>query len=224
MNTAKSRFFLIIVFVAFYLIPRIPSLFVKCEDWNTSKYFSAATARQVRVCIEAGADVSERHAWDGSTPLHFAAREHSVAVVRALLESGADVATLDDNGLIPLDHAAATDDPYTHGTRSEDNPVYRVLARSTPSNLILENPIRVRRWVRNLLERSRRRRSEPPSCDDWGTVEFFASASVDDVTTCLEGGAEVADRDGEVGSTVLHRATSVTEGSGCDHGSDSSRS
>ena len=29
-------------------IDEVPSLFVKCEDWNTTKFFSAATARKVR--------------------------------------------------------------------------------------------------------------------------------------------------------------------------------
>ena len=54
-----------------------------------------------------GADVNYREAEHGSTPLYVAARQGHDAVVRALLDAGADKDLMKNNGGTPLHVAAA---------------------------------------------------------------------------------------------------------------------
>ena len=49
-----------------------------------------------------------------------------------------------------------------------------------------------------------------PSCDEWNTDGFFVTATVEDVTGCLNAGADVAARDDE-GQTPLYRAAAYNE-------------
>ena len=47
-------------------------------------------------------------------------------------------------------------------------------------------------------------------CEQWNTQEFFEAATVEDVTACLDAGADVKARD-EFGYTPLHRAARFNE-------------
>ena len=60
---------------------------VQCDQWNTSEFFSAASAEEVQQCLTAGADTEARDLI-GLTPLHLA---KTAAVVEALLAAGSDI-------------------------------------------------------------------------------------------------------------------------------------
>ena len=54
-------------------------------------------------------------------------------------------------------------------------------------------------------------RAQPaPNCEQWNTEEFFRAATVEDVTACLDAGADVAART-ESGHTPLHRAAEFND-------------
>jgi len=57
----------------------------------------------VKKFIEYGADVNEKS--NGMTPLMIAARYNQVAIIKLLLEKGADAKTVNDNGLTALKYA-----------------------------------------------------------------------------------------------------------------------
>lgn len=75
-----------------------------CHGWNTSEFFEAATLVEVRGCFATGVDVNAQSV-TGTTPLHYAAfYTDDPAIIRVLLESGADV-NAQGNDATPL-HAA----------------------------------------------------------------------------------------------------------------------
>ena len=45
-----------------------------------------------------------------------------------------------------------------------------------------------------------------PNCEEWNTREFFETATVEDVTACLDAGADPIARDGRWRETALHMA------------------
>ena len=49
-----------------------------------------------------------------------------------------------------------------------------------------------------------------PSCEEWNTKEYFQTATVEDVTACLDAGADVAARTDD-GHTPLHQAAQFNE-------------
>lgn len=91
---------------------------VSCEHFNSAVFFALATPDVVGSCIAAGEDVDARtltyqgvNSRPRSTPLHHAVQvSRDPAVVSLLAEAGADVHARDDNGYMPLHHAAR------HGT------------------------------------------------------------------------------------------------------------
>jgi truncated hemoglobin YjbI/ankyrin repeat protein len=58
----------------------------------------------VRALLDSGADVTAR-IFGGKTALHFAAKAGFADVARELLDAGADLGALDDDGRSPIDHA-----------------------------------------------------------------------------------------------------------------------
>ena len=51
----------------------------------------------------------------------------------------------------------------------------------------------------------------PDRCDEWNTVEFFASATAGDVSACLAAGADTGARDRSWGRTPLHFAALLND-------------
>ena len=82
-----------------------------CEGWNTPDFFAFATPAEVRGCLAAGARVSVRDD-DGWTTLHIAAvNSNDPAVIRTLLNAGAEVyAREGESGWTPLHTAAIGSD------------------------------------------------------------------------------------------------------------------
>ena len=76
-----------------------------CESWNTAWFFESATPAEVRGCLEAGADVNEQSRL--LTPLHYAAQfSDDPAIIRILVEAGAEVNAWGGHDLTPLRVAA----------------------------------------------------------------------------------------------------------------------
>jgi ankyrin repeat protein len=78
------------------------------EAGVTPDIFSAAGWNQVdrlRALIEGGADPNVRHATDGRTPLHWAARKDACDAAELLLRSGSSPNIQDQDGKLPF-HAA----------------------------------------------------------------------------------------------------------------------
>lgn len=75
---------------------------VECADWNTHRYFQAATVEDVVTCLASGADPKARTV-DGSTPLHLAAMSNeNPAVISVLLKAGAAINARDGRYATPL--------------------------------------------------------------------------------------------------------------------------
>ena len=62
-----------------------------CEDWNTESFFKEASATDVALCLSKGADPNTQSKVLGFTPLHTAVFTENPAVVKALLDGGANV-------------------------------------------------------------------------------------------------------------------------------------
>jgi len=73
------------------------------------------TLEAVKVCLDGGAAVNARD--ESGTPLHAAAIAQGEAVVRLLVERGADLAAKDKQGRTPLDVALAADTGSGRGGR-----------------------------------------------------------------------------------------------------------
>ena len=62
-----------------------------CEAWNTTEFFQATGAADVKRCLDGGADPNARNDYGGTPLLEVAALNGDPAVVAALLEAGADL-------------------------------------------------------------------------------------------------------------------------------------
>ena len=76
---------------------------LSCNQWNTKGFFEAAAATDVARCVEDGASVNAKVGWGRKTPLLQAADySKSPAVVKVLLDAGADIEARDKGGYTPL--------------------------------------------------------------------------------------------------------------------------
>ena len=87
-ETVKPRYLLLVISVL-TLVGQ--GLAQGCQGWNTSEFFESATLAEVRGCLAAGVDVNAQSV-TGTTPLHYAAfYTDDPAILRVLLDAGADV-------------------------------------------------------------------------------------------------------------------------------------
>jgi len=78
----------------------------ECDGWNFLHRPLASLTRapipsMIEYLIKLGVDVNarDRHGW---TPLHFAARIMNVDIIKLLLDAGAEIDPVNDEGLTPL--------------------------------------------------------------------------------------------------------------------------
>ena len=90
-------------------------LSVGCKAWNTDEYFKTATLEGVSVCLEIGANPREVDD-EKVSRLHAAARANGYpAVIKALIDAGADPDARDMGKRTPLHYAAENGDPAILG-------------------------------------------------------------------------------------------------------------
>jgi ankyrin repeat protein len=104
-----------------------------------------ALAAVIKALAEAGADLDVRTAEEGDkTPLMLAVHQGRLPVLRALLESGADVNLMDGEGRTVLDQARRMSNPavialieavYAAGYAPEQGAVYAVLGQGSPAEV-----------------------------------------------------------------------------------------
>ncbi|MDE2871254.1 MAG: ankyrin repeat domain-containing protein [Gemmatimonadota bacterium] len=144
------------------------------QGWTPMHIAALATEEDtiLQLLLQADADVNARTHL-GETPLHVAASRHRRVLgraerahaVTALVEAGAEVDARMSDGRTPLHVALGADRPAT---------VMRLLGAGADPT--------ARDRAGNL--------ADPTTCERWGTATFFAAASVDIVTACLEAGAD----------------------------------
>ena len=191
-----------------------------CDDWLGEEFFETATAADVRSCLDAGADVNSRDD-NGDTPLHRAVRfNEGIAVIEALLAAGADVNARDDNGDTPL-HKAVNSDPWGE---SSDNSAAVVALIEAGTDMHARNedgetPLQAAMnyegepkgdhawWVTPMA----RLVLEAIDCGGWLGEEFFKTATVADVQSCINAGAGVNLQSGNHATSSLHRAARFSE-------------
>lgn len=82
-----------------------------CAGWNTYYFNRAATFEDISACLAAGSDPNAESA-TGWTPLHFAAANKDLAVIKALMAAGADPTARNygGRGVTPLTMAVRFND------------------------------------------------------------------------------------------------------------------
>ena len=188
-----------------------------CDGWNTSSFFSNATAETVAACLEAGANANARTdsvpfdrlfyvsgPFGGHTPLHFASIYSWDGMVTVLLAAGAQVNARNVEGMAPL-HVAAG--------RNRNPAVVAELvqggadlnARDRHGN----TPLHASRRNRNpavpllLLElgadpflvNDSGHVANPMDCSYWNSEVFARVATAEVTAACLAAGADVNARD-----------------------------
>lgn len=78
-----------------------------CDGWTTQEFWQAVDPATVRGCISHGYSVNDRFPFKNATPLHFAAAFSDYPeVIGVLVEGGASLEAVMDNGRTPLHFAA----------------------------------------------------------------------------------------------------------------------
>ena len=198
---------------------------VSCKGWETVGYFKEATNQAVSACLGTGIDLETRYDL-GRTALHrAAAHTKDSAVIEALLKAGADLEALDANAHSPLVLAVVeNENPRLIATllRAGANPQNMELILEAPAT----DPTKLERVLEPVVSHISDRGTEVryraemlefmvkvqalARCKGWETEEYFKTATLDEVTACLDTGIDLEARDGS-GRMPLHRAIAQTD-------------
>lgn len=87
--------------------PALTPVQTACDGWTTEEFWRAVDPATVRGCISRGYSVHDRSLFKNATPLHWAAAvSEEPEVVSVLVEAGASLEAVSDNGRTPLHFAA----------------------------------------------------------------------------------------------------------------------
>ena len=176
-----------------------------CREWNTAAFFKTATPSDVSRCLETMDRNIEVHAENGVTPLHWAAaKSDSPAVVRILLDSGANIeAQAPDpvRAILGANIEAAGKALALDKRKYEGTPLHWAAESSNSPAL-----------VRALLDSGANIEAKD---NDGGTPLHWAaesSSSPDVVRALLDAGANIQAQDND-GRIPLHRAAESSNSS-----------
>ena len=188
-----------------------------CDDWNTSRFFSNATAETVAACLEAGADPNARTdsvpfdsfffvsgPFGGDTPLHFASIYSRDRMITVLLAAGARVNARDVEGMTPL-HVAAGRNRYpavvaelveggadlNARDRHGNTPLHASRRNGNPAVPLLLLEL----GADPVLVNDSGQVANPMDCSYWNTEGFARVATAEVTAACLAAGADVNARD-----------------------------
>ena len=187
----------------------------------------------IQALLDAGAPVDATDAVSGATPLSLAIRDNGVpAIIEVLLAGGSNPETPDKTGLTPL-HLAAL--------HTDDSVVYEILLTApsgltTPEQvleaaersieILIENgasPIHLEQALESVMrdlaaagldvanDVTARALTNAVRCAGWNTDGYFETATLEQVTTCLETSAVDLTAPNASGFTPLHSAAASTE-------------
>ena len=176
----------------------------------------------IQALLDAGAQVEAADAVSGATPLSLAIRENGVpAIIEVLLAGGSNPDTPDNAGLTPLHLAALhTDDPVVYeilltarsGLTTPEQ-VLEVAERSV--EILIENGatrVHLKQALDSIVRDLKVAGLDAANlqalvrCTGWHTDGYFETATLEQVTACLETGVVDLNAFNASGITPLHSA------------------
>lgn len=172
----------------------------RCDDWNTRRFFAAASVAKVTTCLQAGADPKAKDR-RGETPLHNASMStDNPAIIVRLVKAGASLSAQDDSGQTPL-HLAAQRHRHPHTTAKVTSPGKIPRGIKAATRAADANPQVVAELLRaGANANARDERSRTPL---HAAAAYSSDPAV--IVTLLEAGADIHARD-QHGRTPLHAA------------------